>query len=235
MLGGGVQGGQHAGGVVLLGESAGGAGHNALAAGDAVHLGQIPVEGAADVGVEAPVVGADDAHLLGLAAHGGAPAAEDAFGVVPHQVGGGGLNLGGHVVVGVPHRVDAQVAGQLEQLAVAVAGAGEAVHPVVGEDQLQGELAGLAYPLRVGVDLHPLGHGVDAGGHQALGSLHLHHADAAGADLVDVLQETQRRDVEARGAGRLQHRGALGNGDGDVVDAQRYHLFVHVRSLPYCL
>ena len=35
------------------------------------------------------------AHLLGLAAHGGAAAAEDALGVVPHQVGGGVPQSGG--------------------------------------------------------------------------------------------------------------------------------------------
>ena len=235
VLGGVGQGGQHLAGVVLLAEGAGGAGHDALAAGHAVHLRQVPVEGAADVGVEAPVVGADDPHLLGGAAHGGAAAAEDALGVVPHQMGGGVLDLGVQVVVGVAHRVDAQLAGQLEQLAVGVAGAGQAVHPVVGQDELQGELAGLAHPLGVGVHLHALADRVDAGGHQALGPLHLHHADAAGADLVDVLEKAQGRDVEARGAGRLQHRGPGGNGDGDVVDAQRYHLLsMSVPSLTAC-
>ena len=235
VLGGVVEGLPHLGGVVLLLEGARGAGHDALAAGDAVHLGQVPVEGAADVGGEAAVVGADDPHLLVLPAHGGAAAAQDALGVVPDQVGSGVLDLRRELVVGVAHGVDAQLGGQLTQLAVSVPGAGQAVHPVVGQNQLQGELAGMAHLLGVGVDLHALADRVHAGGHQAFGPLHLHHADAAGADLVDVLQETQRRDIEARGAGRLQHRGALGNGDGDVVDAQRYHLFVHVRSLPYCL
>ena len=236
VLGGVVQGGPDLGGVVLLREGAGGAGHDALAAGDAVHLGQVPVKGAADVGVKAAVVGADDAHLLGLAAHGGAPAAEDALGVVPHQVEGGVLDAGQQLVVGIAHRVDPQVGGQLAQLTLGVAGAGQAVHPVVGEDELQGQLPGVAHPAGVGIDLHALAHGVDAGGHQALGPLDLHHADAAGADLVDVLEEAQGGDVEARRAGGLQHCGALGNGDGDVVDRQIYHFLFHVRhSFPHCL
>ena len=144
--------------------------------------------------------------------------------------------LGQQLVVGVAHRVDAQVGGQLAQLTVGVAGAGQAVHPVVGQDELQGELPGVAYPLGVGLDLHALAHRVDAGGHQAPGPLDLHHADAAGADLVDVLEEAQGGDVDARGTGGLQHCGTLGNGDGDVVDRQMLPFSVPCSSLlPYCL
>lgn len=63
-----------------------------------------------------------------------------------------------------------------------------------------------------------------AGGHQALFSLYLHHTDAAGADLVDILQVAQGGYIQTRGAGGLQNGGALRHGDGSVVDGQRYHL-----------
>ncbi len=223
VLGGVGQGGPDLVGVVPLLEGAGGAGHDALAAGHAVHLVQVPVKGAADVGHIPPVVGADDAHLLGLAAHGGAAPAEHALGVVPHQVEGAVLDLGQELVVGVAHRVDAQIPGQVLELALAAAGAGEAVHPVVGEDELQGQAAGLADLLGVGKDLHALADRVDAGGHQAPGPLDLHHADAAGADLVDVLEIAEGGDVDAGGPGGLQHRGALGHRDRDAVDLKIDH------------
>ena len=48
--------------------------------------------------------------------------------------------------------------------------------------------------------------------------------DAAGADLVDVLQVAQGGNIQARGTGGLQNGGALRHGDGSVVDGQRYHL-----------
>ena len=48
---------------------AGGTGHDALAAGDAGDIGQALFKGAADVGVEAALVGADDADRLQLGLH----------------------------------------------------------------------------------------------------------------------------------------------------------------------
>ena len=53
-------------GVVLLGEGAGGAADDALAAGHTGYVAQGALKGAADVGVEAAVVGADDSHALVL-------------------------------------------------------------------------------------------------------------------------------------------------------------------------
>ena len=102
--------------------------------------------------------------------------------------------------------VDAQLRGQLPAArSCGVAGAGQAVHPVVGEDQLQGHLPGLANlagcwsrppcPRSPGRRRRPPGSG----------ALDLHHADTAGADLVDVLQVAQGGDLDAGRAGGLQH------------------------------
>ena len=227
------QGVQHLVGVVLLSQGPGGTGYDALAAGDTVYLGQIPVKGRTDVGGEAPLIAADDAYLLELPAGGDAPAAEDALGVVPHQVEGALLQLGTETVVGVAHRVDTQVGGQLPQFTVGVAGTGEAVHPMVGEDELQGELPGVADLGSVGKDLHPLADRIDAGGHQAPGPFYLHHAHPAGSDLIDPFQEAQGRDLDARRAGGLQDGSALGDGNGDIVDGEIDHFLFHIVLPPY--
>ena len=114
--------------------------------------------------------------------------------------------------------VNAEVLAQLLQLAVAAADAGKALLLVGGKDQLQVDLAGGEHPLGVGQHLHPLGHRVDAGGHQVLHPLDLHHADAAGADLVDVLQEAEGGDVDGQLPGRLQDGGPLGHRHRETVD-----------------
>ncbi|MPM89125.1 hypothetical protein SDC9_136233 [bioreactor metagenome] len=220
------------GGVVLFRQRAGGTGNDALAAGHAVHLGQVPVEGAADVGSEAPVVGADDSDVLHLAAHGGAAAAQDALGIIADEVIGRGLGLSRG---GLPeaHGFNAEFGRQLLQLAAAAAGAGEALHPVVGENQLQRHGAGAAHGLGVGLHLQPLADGVGAGGHQAAGALDLHHADAAGADFVDVLQKAQGRDAHAYAPGGLQQAHALRGGHVHAVELEMncFHCFV----LPHAL
>ena len=105
--------------VVLFGQGAGRADHDALAAGDAGHIVQLLFERGADMGVDAAVVGADHRHEL-LAAGRDAAAAEDALVVVPHQMGGRGVQLivGLEAVVftGIFHAV---VLAHLLQLAVA--------------------------------------------------------------------------------------------------------------------
>ena len=90
--------------------------------------------------------------------------------------------------VGIRRVAEVQVVGQLLQVAVAAADAGGAAGSRCWE-RISSQVgpAGLPDPGGVGVDLHALGHRVVAGGDQALDALHLHHADAAGADLVDVL------------------------------------------------
>ncbi len=94
MLGGIREGGPDLGGVVLLMQRAGRAGDDALTAGDAVHLGQVAVKGAADMGGKAAVVGADDADTNCCVAAGGhAAAAQNALVVVAHQMGGQNVQL----------------------------------------------------------------------------------------------------------------------------------------------
>ncbi len=121
---------------------------------------------------------------------------------------------------------NAQVVGHGLQVAVAAALAGGAVAVVLAEDEFHIDLAGAAGAGAVGVDDHALHHRVVAAGDQVALPFHLHAADAAGADLVELFQVAQMRNVDAGLAGSLQDGGALGHGDRLVVDGQVYHWVV---------
>ena len=184
-------------GIVLFGQRAGGADHDALAAGHAGNVVEGLLKRAGDVGVHTPVVGADHRHIL-LTASGHAATAENAFVVVPHQMGGGAIRLimrpEAVVASGILHPV---IPAKLLQLAIAGTHAGEALLFMGGEQQLQGGAAGLLHLGGVGLNFHSLRHGINAGGHQAAGAGSLHHADAAGADFIDILQKAEGGDFHA--------------------------------------
>ena len=225
MLLGVTQGVPHQARVVLLIEGTGGAGDDALSAVDARGLAQRAVKAGADVGGEAPARCADAGHPLSQAAHSLAPAAHDAFGVVSDHMHRARvrlvadfLPLEGHLVV---HPVFPAQALELTESASAARQAGLIVD---GQDQLQVGPPCRLDPLGIGVHLHPIGNGIDAGRHQVLGPLHLHHADPAGADGVQLLQITQRRDGDPRSVGRLQDGGAGGGAAGDPVDLEVHHI-----------
>ena len=95
------------------------------------------------------------------------------------------------------------------QLAGGAAHAGETVLLVVGEQQLEIHLSRLHDAGRVRGDLHTLVYGVNAGGDHAARTLDLDEAEAAGADLIDVLQIAKCRDVDAGIARSLENGDAL--------------------------
>ena len=219
VLGRVVDGLDHVVDAGLLIQRAGGAHGDALAAGDAGGLAQAHLEGAGDVGGKAALVGADDADALGLFAGGDAAAAEDALGVVADHVDRGLVELR-RVLLALEGglALHAVLAAQGLQLAFAGAHAAQAGAVVVREQQLEGSLAVLHDLGRVGEDLHVGGDGVDAGGAQTAGALDLDHADAAGADLVDLLEVAKRGDGNAGFSGSLEDGRALGRGHLDAVN-----------------
>jgi len=163
-----------------------------------------------------------DPDSLHVPAGADAPAAEDALAGVAddrvRQVVDGRLAL----LALEADLVDSQLVAQALQLAVLVALAGQALAVVVGQDQLDVGLDGLAHLGGVGPDVHALGHLQGAGGgqvaHRRPLDVGLDHAHAAGADLVDVLQEAQAGDLDPRLAGG-QHGGVVvGNTDFNPVD-----------------
>ena len=117
------------------------------------------------------------------------------------------------------------VGGQLLELAVAAAGALGALGVVLAQQQTQIHAAGFTDAGRVGVDHHALGHHVVAGGHEADMTLDLHHAEAAGGDLVNILEIAQGGDIDMYRLSGLQNGGTFRYGDNLIVDLQRYHSF----------
>ena len=115
------------------------------------------------------------------------------------------------------------VVGQLLKTAVAAAGTLGAADLMLAQQQPQVHPAGLPHTGRVGMDHHALGHHVVAGGDQALLTLHLHDAQAAGTDFVDLLEIAHGGDLDACSAGGLQNGGTLRHGNGPIVDGQCYH------------
>ena len=80
-----------------------------------------------------------------------------------------------------------QIIGDLLKAAVPAPLAGGAKAVVLGQEKLH-DLSPVAADLgTVGIKHHALGHHVVAGGDQPVLSLQLHHTDAAGGDLVDIL------------------------------------------------
>ena len=216
------QGLQHPAGIVPDGEGPGGAVGDALAAEGAVRV--LQVAAVAD-GHGGPGAGADlvpDMHLLDLVADLDAAHALDTFAGLPDhggvQADGGALQLDGVGLV-----VDVQVVGELLELAVAAADADGAVGVVLGEDETQVGPPGLAHLGGVAADDHALRHPGVAGGLQALGALHLHHAHAAGGDLVDILQVAEVGDGDVGGLGRLQDGGPLRDPELSSVQFDGHH------------
>ena len=220
VAGGVAQSLPHLAGVVALYQSAGGAHVDALAAADAGGIGQLALEGAGDMGVEAPLHHVDDPHALVLGAGGDAAAADDALGVILYQVKGAVvvLLLGQYALKAVGF-IDPVLLAQAQQLAVAAAHAAHAVLVVGGEDELQVGLAGGLHLGGVGEHLHALADRVHTGGQQAFGTLYLHHAHTAGAVYaLDLLQVAKGGDGDADLVGGLQHGGARRRLTGHIVD-----------------
>ena len=178
---------EHFLGAVLFLKGTGGTYGDTLAAGHTGGLSQPHAEGGANLRGEAAVVGADNADSLYILTHSHAAAAEDALAVVANHMSCGIINLrGAHLAVIIAFILHAQVVGQLLELAVSAAHAGEAGTVVVGEKKLDGLLAGIHNPGGVGEHLHALLCRVDAGGDQ-LSIFQLYNTNAAGADFIDFL------------------------------------------------
>ena len=102
---------------------------------------------------------------------------------------------------------------------------------MVREDQPQIHAARLARLGAVGENDHTVRHHIVAGGNQAFHALHLHAAEAAGCDLVEILQVAQRGDMDIEPARRFEDRGILRHSNAFMIDGQRNILY-HFPFLP---
>ena len=161
--------------------------------------------------------------LVGASGH--AAAAEDALSIVADQILRGFILLGLRFctvkVLGVVH---AQLIAEGLQLAASAALAGEALAVVHGEQQLQRELAGFLHLRCIGENFHPLVDRINAGRNQRTGALHFYNAHTASANFVDILQEAQCGDVDARIPCSLQNRRILRHREGHAVDFYIDHI-----------
>ena len=168
--------------------------------------------------IEAAGIRADHGDFLHIAGS-DAAAAEDALVVVADHMRGGVVELVVRVRALVARFVIyAELFAELLQFAAAAAHAGEALAVVRGEDKLQGDFAGIAHLFCICKDLHAFIHRVNTGGNQASRTLDLHHADPARADFIDILEVTQRRDLDPGIARRFEDRNAVGHTQGHAVD-----------------
>ena len=118
------------------------------------------------------------------------------------------------------------VVGELLQLAVSAARTLDAVYLVLAEKKLQIDAARHAHLLRVRVDDHARMHLVVARGDKRFLSLDLDHADAAGTDLVEILEIAERRYFNPRLARCMKNTGSFRHANSFVVNDKRYHLSV---------
>ena len=204
--------------IALFIERADRTGNDALSASYAAGRVQPFIKGRTYTHVETAADLADRADLLHVVAGGDAAQALDALVVVAHYIRRGIVDLIlGFVILEVIF-VDAVIISQLLQLAVISPYAGKTFLVVRGKDQLKRRLSGSADSRSVGQYFKPFFNGIGACGGESAPSLDLHHTDAAGADAVDILEITQRGDLNIYMFGSLQDSRALRNGDRNVVD-----------------
>ena len=115
---------------------------------------------------------------------------------------------------------------ELLELAVAAARTFDTVHLMLAEQQLEIDAPRHTHLLGVRVDDHALMDLVVTRGNERVLPLDLDHADAAGADLIEVFEVAERRYINARRARRIENAGSFRHADGLVVNDQCYHLSV---------
>ena len=212
-------------GVVTLSDGAGGTYHDALSAGYTGYFAQVLLKGTADMGLEATVVGADDANALQLGAGCHTAAAEDTLVVVPVHMYCRVIHFILDILTGIVLLIiHLEFPAELLQLTAACTHAGQTLLGMGGEDQFQGFSSGFEYTGAGGADLHTLGYRVNAGSYQAAGTLDFYHTDTAGADLIDLLEIAQGGNMNSGIPGRLQDCAAGGHGILLAVDFYIYHI-----------
>ena len=178
--------GEHLVGVVFFNNRAGRAVDDALTAGNARHVGKVFVERRADVRVKAAGVCADNGNALRVAG-GNTAAAKNAFVVVTHHVRGGVVEI---IVNGLAGKcifvVYAEFLAKCLQFAGPASNTRKTALVVRGKNQLERRFTGMAHLFGVGKDFHAFAYRVHTGGDQVSRAFHFDHANAAGADFVNI-------------------------------------------------
>ena len=97
---------------------------------------------------------------------------------------------------------------------------------MIGKDQLDVHFPRLTDALGVGENLHPVVHGVDAGGDETPRTLYLDEAKAAGTDLINVFKIAKCRYLDPGVFSRLKDGNTRGDGVLDVIDFNFDHIHI---------
>ena len=211
--------------VVDLGESADGAGLDALAAEDALGVGELLEAGGSDDGVESAADAGEDADGLDVVAGVFAAAAHDALVEVAADGGAAFVQFVRGLFALVLEVMDAEFLSDLLEFAVQVLRAGEAILRVVRKEQVEDGAARVDGAERVGVDDHAFHDGRAAGGRQVGALFDLDDADTAGtASVLDVerihLEMAESRDFDIKFFRGFEDGGTGLDSDGLVVDGK---------------
>ena len=163
-------------------------------------------------------------HLL-AGAH--AARAHDAFGRIIGEIRIGlvlariGMLVAG---IAIAHVAQADGAGHVLQLAVAIGGAGQAIQRVIGDVELHHPFAQALQALGLGAHRHSGRDRRGAGSRRAGAALDLHEAEPAGAEGIEHVGGAELGDLRAHLHGRPHDRGSFRHRHGLAVDGQRDHL-----------
>ena len=127
-------------------------------------------------------------------------------------------------VITVAHLAQANGAGHVLQLAIAIGRAGEAIERMLRDVELHHALAQALQPVGLGHHHHALGDRRGAGGWRAIAALDLDQAKPAGAEGLDHVGGAQLRDLPAELDGRAHDGGAFRHRDRHAVDGERHRL-----------
>ena len=217
-------------GIVLFVQCADGTCNYTLTAVYATGGCKILFKRAADSSVIASVLCADGADALNSVAGAYAAAAENTFIGVADDGRAGVFDLKliladrGEIVL-----FNAEVMRVFLKFAGLGADAGKTLFLVCGKHKLNVHLSCGLYLFGIGEDLRTVAlDGIYAGGYKSARAHYLNKAQAAGADLVDILEVAQRGNIDAGGLARLQHRGAVGNGIVRAVYLYVKHFSFHL-------
>ena len=126
------------------------------------------------------------------------------------------------VFAGVLHAV---ILAHLLQFAVVGTHTGKAFFLVGGQNQFQCRAAGGLHFGGVGLHFHPFGDRIYTRSHETTCPGSLYNADTAGADFIDIFQETKGGNFHPGIAGGLQDGGTLGYLDRNTVNLHMNHVF----------
>ncbi len=233
-LGGITQSRPDLGRLVVLVNRADGAMGRALTALDAGRLGELNVGSGSHDGLFAAADELESPDVLHLLAHFSAAAALDALVGIENERRSRGIVIAVDHLLRERNVADAEIGGDVLELAGTRTGALQAVGRMVRENELENGLADLNDIGVVGQNLHTLGR-FGAAGTEKLGRRHeltglgaarkelTDDADTAARTGLEIGMVAERGYLDVGGLGSRENRGALGNRNGLAVDFKADH------------